>query len=292
MSSLTIDQLKKSLSEQGVALPPSGSKKAEYVKLYEQYSTLNENLGDTYSSDDESNSKTDSQNVSSSTSPSKVDSITKEVEQLSNDELYTKLREFGENIGPVLINTRRVYEKKLIKLLSSNRQTNGYDTTNSHKEVQNARNDEFSDSDVELSKVAAKKSERSKRSSVQRESPKPSLQDSRDVTPQNESSSYSRAFQAKSTRISYIETIPKGSSQRFIEPAETTDFLNKSRVRSRYSLDRSYGNEEPYIGKWEPSVSRLGSTAYAKTTGKSQGRSWGKTIFGGKSFENFHEAFF
>ncbi|KAL0276093.1 UNVERIFIED_CONTAM: hypothetical protein PYX00_003751 [Menopon gallinae] len=117
MASLTIDQLKKSLTEQGIALPPAGSKKADYVRLYEQYSTLNENLGDFYSSDDENPPRKSSQTISSSSSPSKIESIIKEVERLTDDELYSQLKELGASIGPVLKNTRKVYEKKLVKLL-------------------------------------------------------------------------------------------------------------------------------------------------------------------------------
>lgn len=283
MSSLTIDQLKKSLSEQGVTLPPSGSKKAEYVKLYEQYSTLNENLGDTYSSDDEMNSRTDSQNVSSSTSPSKTEALVKEVEQLSNDDLFNKLREFGENVGPVLINTRRVYEKKLIRLLTSGRKTNGYDTVNSHKDVENSKNDEFSDSDVELSKLAPRK-DRSKRSSAPRDSPKPSAIDSPDTKSRNEySSSVIKEYQDKpKTTFTYIEKIDKRSSQRFIEPTSDADFLNTSTLRSRYSS--SFGNEDRYIGKWEPNVSRyVGSQLGKPVKEKSESStSWVKIIFGGK----------
>lgn len=279
MASLTIDQLKKSLNEQGVTLPPAGSKKAEYVKLYEQYSTLNENLGDTYSSDDETNSRTDSQNVSSSTSPSKTEAVVKEVEKLSDDDLYNKLREFGQNVGPVLVNTRRVYEKKLIKLITSGRQTNGYDTVNSHDN----KNDEFSDSDVELSKLTTRKS--SRKSPAPRDSPKPSGRDNPDTKSQSEYSSSSvKRYQDKpKTTFTYIEKIDKRSSERFIEPTSDSDFLSStsSTLRSRFSS--SYGNEEPYIGKWEPSLSRFGVSQFGKSTkGKTQGTTnWAKNIIGG-----------
>lgn len=246
---MTIDQLKKSLTEQGITLPPSRSKKADYIKLYKQYSTINDSLGDVYSSDDENPPKTDSQSVSSSTSPGKSDNIAKEVELLSDDELYYQLKELDKNVGPVLKNTRRVYEKKLIKLLSSSKGTNGYNSK-TNAESLGPTMEEFSDSDAEVISFSPKKNEiKTRKTSVLRDSPKPSLPEpSKPDIEKSFSSSYDCSnrsstpnYTAETTsRYSYIETVPKGSTYSFIDHAPNFGFDSdlRQRIADRYNSDK------------------------------------------------------
>ncbi|KAK6641384.1 hypothetical protein RUM44_013093 [Polyplax serrata] len=248
---MTIDQLKKSLTEQGITLPPSRSKKADYIKLYQQYSTINDSLGDVYSSDDENPPKTGSQSVTSSTSPGKSDNTAKEVELLSDDELYNQLKEYDTNIGPVLKNTRRVYEKRLIKILSSKKGSSNYDGNNGTEDSRPSL-EEFSDSDVEVLSMSPKKSEiKTKRTSVPRDSPKPSSPGS--VKPnseksflsnydfENRSSLPSYSSDTKTSRYSYIETIPKGSTFGYVEQSQEGDLGSDLRQRftDKYNTNKS-----------------------------------------------------
>lgn len=258
MSSMTIDQLKKSLTEQGISLPPSRSKKADYLKLYKQYSTMNDSLGDVYSSDDENPPKTGSQNVTSSTSPNK-NNVIKDVEMLSDDELYHQLKEFDANIGPVLKNTRRVYEKKLIKILSglNNSTSSNVKGTNSTETKNKAENftppvDEFSDSDVEvISPSPIKNDAKNRKGSELRESPKPSVTEpTKFETEKSYVPSYERSGRSttpglssdapKTSRYSYIETIPKGSSYSYIEQSSDLDLSSDLRKRfaDRYNSEK------------------------------------------------------
>merc|ERR1712227_309755 len=46
-----------------------------------------------------------------------------EVEQLSNKELKEKLSSMGINVGPIVDSTRKIYERKLAKLLSKGKET-------------------------------------------------------------------------------------------------------------------------------------------------------------------------
>lgn len=292
MASLTIDQLKKSLTEQGIALPPAGSKKADYVRLYEQYSTLNENLGDFYSSDDENPPRKSSPSVSSSSSPSKIEGIIKEVERLTDDELYSQLKELGASIGPVLKNTRKVYEKKLVKLLSGGGgQTNGVETTGTLKVNNSFRVDEFSDSEVDLpsvkstyKKVEYRESFGGRKGSVSRDSPFVSRDASLNVEePVSESpvekkySSYSYSefdkkslplgsfpSESKSSKVSFIEIIPKGSSKRYIVPSAESEYPSCT-IRSRYNTDSTgYTQDDHYIGTWEPNIKKYLGTQQPK----------------------------
>lgn len=268
---MTIDQLKRSLTEQGITLPPSRSKKADYLKLYKQYSTVNDSLGDVYSSDDENPPRTGSQNVTSSTSPGKNSSLIN-VEELTDDELYRRLKEFDPKIGPVLKNTRSVYEKKLMKMLSSVKEQNGYESGKAKVDKSLSAVDEFSDSDVDMFASSPKKADaRSKKISLLKGVPKPSFQDTSkgDVEKSysvreeysNRSATPLHSLETKTSRYSYIETIPKGSSYGYIEDDIDGDFDSdfKQKLTEKYNTEKfhsdKYSNRASLDDVYKPSSS-------------------------------------
>ncbi|XP_022654605.1 uncharacterized protein LOC111247662 isoform X3 [Varroa destructor] len=113
-SRMTKDQLRDALADVGVKTG-SKMKKAELVKLYrekildQQVSTVspNDSLIGGFSSDEEEPVALDTSHITSATN----------VKHLTNDEIFYKLKELGEHVGPILDSTRSIYERKLIRLL-------------------------------------------------------------------------------------------------------------------------------------------------------------------------------
>uniref|UniRef100_A0A023FYH2 LEM domain-containing protein n=1 Tax=Amblyomma parvum TaxID=251391 RepID=A0A023FYH2_AMBPA len=114
MATLTKASLVDKLRQKGVAVLPSQSKET-LVRLYRQHfpgsDTTRDDLMD-FSSDEEADSQENSL-------PSEV---SQGVRSLTNDQLYTKLQEFGEPVGPIVETTRGVYEKRLQQYLNSSQQ--------------------------------------------------------------------------------------------------------------------------------------------------------------------------
>lgn len=167
--SLTKDRLKNELSNHNIALPPSDSRKDIYVDLYRKYiltpttsSTLSPGkktkpdlsqrqyrarLEELSCDEEEADSVLVQTKVSKTMNGSgDNDPVTEaEVEALTDDELYMALARRGEKVGPILDSTRRVYQKKLKRILFEEKDA----TTAYMNGDQNGQGDEYSDQDDE-----------------------------------------------------------------------------------------------------------------------------------------------
>ncbi|XP_078534105.1 thymopoietin isoform X7 [Lissotriton helveticus] len=120
-SVLTKDKLKSELLANSVALPAGDQRKDVYVQLYRKHLTVrNKGKSRDFSSDEEreatpargrpkkATKKTDKPR------PEEQDDF--DVTGLSNEDLKEELIKYGLNPGPIMGSTRKVYEKKLLKL--------------------------------------------------------------------------------------------------------------------------------------------------------------------------------
>ncbi|CAM9359388.1 unnamed protein product [Lampetra planeri] len=117
---LTKEKLKRELVAHKVALPAGEHKKEVYVRLYHRH--VAPTSGADFSSDEEDDSGAapslhGADGVSSSDGVSKFPGGYVDVSSLSNAELARKIREFGVSPGPIVATTRKLYEKKLLRLL-------------------------------------------------------------------------------------------------------------------------------------------------------------------------------
>nr|XP_032810142.1 uncharacterized protein LOC116942391 isoform X2 [Petromyzon marinus] len=126
---LTKEKLKRELVAHKVALPAGEHKKEVYVRLYHRH--VAPTGGADFSSDEEDDSATPSLHgagggvmssdgvgtTSDMTSKVEVGGLDVDVSSLSNAELARKIREFGVSPGPIVATTRKLYEKKLLRLL-------------------------------------------------------------------------------------------------------------------------------------------------------------------------------
>lgn len=113
MATLTKTSLREALHQKGVSVPP-GSPKETLVRLYREHFPASDSARDSlldFSSDEEAETK-----VHDTSLPVEV---SQGVRALTNDELYTKLKEFGDPVGPIVDTTRSVYEKRLQRYLDS-----------------------------------------------------------------------------------------------------------------------------------------------------------------------------
>ncbi|XP_003747618.1 lamina-associated polypeptide 2 [Galendromus occidentalis] len=114
-SRMTKDQLRDALIEVGVKTPVK-AKKADLVKLYREHVlnekieevTANDSLIGGFSSDEEESVLLDTSHINRET----------DLKNLTNDELFYKLKELGETVGPILDSTRSIYEKRLSRVLN------------------------------------------------------------------------------------------------------------------------------------------------------------------------------
>ncbi|KAI8511075.1 uncharacterized protein LOC144914066 [Branchiostoma floridae x Branchiostoma belcheri] len=147
-SVLTKDQLKRELREAGVSLPSGDQRKDVYVELYREH-LLKGGRGTPgkgeFSSDEEDSLRGTPgrgsvknkvlKKTAKKTAPPEMD-----VTQLSDKELGERLQELGATVGPIVATTRRVYERKLEKLLADGTgQQNG----------SQSESDQYSDSEEE-----------------------------------------------------------------------------------------------------------------------------------------------
>uniref|UniRef100_A0A1A8IPJ1 Thymopoietin b n=1 Tax=Nothobranchius kuhntae TaxID=321403 RepID=A0A1A8IPJ1_NOTKU len=124
-SVLTKDKLKNELTANNVPLPSGEHKKEVYVQLYLKNLTVLNNKksppADTFSSDEElpppvvSNRSRSGRKATKKTDKPRSEDV--EVTDLTDEELKQQLAKHGLDTGPVVASTRRVYEKKLQKLL-------------------------------------------------------------------------------------------------------------------------------------------------------------------------------
>ncbi|XP_072257300.1 thymopoietin isoform X4 [Pyxicephalus adspersus] len=162
-SSLTKDKLKNELVANNVSLPAGEHKKDVYVQLYLQHLTARNRGTPDFSSDEEreatpvkgrgrppgrkATKKTDKPNVEEKTE--------QYVTNLSNDALKEELQKYGITHGPVVANTRKLYENKLMKAKEQQLTaiTSVADTSNTDSKKQNGNSDPEQYSDNEESKI-------------------------------------------------------------------------------------------------------------------------------------------
>lgn len=112
---MTKDQLREALADVGVKTAAK-MKKAELVKLYRQH-ILEQNVSSVSPNDSLIGGfSSDEEEPVLSLDTSHINTKTK-IADLTNDEIFFKLRDLGENVGPILDSTRTIYERKLTKLL-------------------------------------------------------------------------------------------------------------------------------------------------------------------------------
>ncbi|KAI4872143.1 hypothetical protein NFI96_030986 [Prochilodus magdalenae] len=123
-SVLTKEKLKSELLAHDVPLPSGEQKKDVYVQLYlKNLTVLNKKKNppvDTFSSDEEITPVLSNRSRSGKKATKKTDKARKEeldVSSLTDEDLKVQLLKYGINPGPILATTRRLYEKRLQKLL-------------------------------------------------------------------------------------------------------------------------------------------------------------------------------
>lgn len=124
-SVLTKDKLKNELTANNVPLPSGDHKKEVYVQLYLKNLTILNNKksppADTFSSDEEfpapvvSNKSRSGRKATKKTDKPRTEEV--EVTDLTDEDLKQQLAKRGVESGPIVASTRKVYEKKLQKLL-------------------------------------------------------------------------------------------------------------------------------------------------------------------------------
>ncbi|XP_070687417.1 thymopoietin b [Pempheris klunzingeri] len=124
-SVLTKDKLKNELTANNVPLPSGEHKKEVYVQLYLKNLTVLNNKksppADTFSSDEElpapvvSNKSRSGRKATKKTDKPRTEEV--EVTDLTDEDLKQQLAKHGVDSGPIVASTRKVYEKKLQKLL-------------------------------------------------------------------------------------------------------------------------------------------------------------------------------
>ncbi|XP_029909620.1 thymopoietin b [Myripristis murdjan] len=124
-SVLTKDKLKNELTANNVPLPSGEHKKEVYVQLYLKNLTILNNKKspppDTFSSDEElpapviSNKSRSGRKATRKTDKPRTEEV--EVTDLTDEDLKQQLAKHGVDSGPIVASTRKLYEKKLQKLL-------------------------------------------------------------------------------------------------------------------------------------------------------------------------------
>ncbi|XP_044049662.1 thymopoietin b [Siniperca chuatsi] len=123
-SVLTKDKLKSELTANNVPLPSGEHKKEVYVQLYLKNLTILNNKSppaDTFSSDEElpapvvSNKSRSGRKATKKTDKPRTEEV--EVTDLTDEDLKQQLAKHGVDSGPIVASTRKLYEKKLQKLL-------------------------------------------------------------------------------------------------------------------------------------------------------------------------------
>uniref|UniRef100_H3DEZ8 Thymopoietin b n=1 Tax=Tetraodon nigroviridis TaxID=99883 RepID=H3DEZ8_TETNG len=132
-SVLTKDKLKNELVANNVPLPSGEHKKEVYVQLYLKNLTVQNSKknppADTFSSDEElpppvvsnksrsgRNRKCSAKKATKKTDKPRVEEE-EEVTDLADEDLRQQLAKYGVDTGPIVASTRKLYEKKLQKLL-------------------------------------------------------------------------------------------------------------------------------------------------------------------------------
>ncbi|KAG9281066.1 thymopoietin b [Astyanax mexicanus] len=123
-SVLTKEKLKSELLANDVLLPSGEHKKEVYIQLYLKNLTAQNKRkappADTFSSDEEITPVLSNRSRSGKKATKKTDKARKEevdVFSLTDEDLKVQLLKYGINPGPIVASTRKLYEKRLQKLL-------------------------------------------------------------------------------------------------------------------------------------------------------------------------------
>ncbi|XP_029616654.1 lamina-associated polypeptide 2, isoforms beta/gamma isoform X2 [Salmo trutta] len=123
-SVLTKDKLKSELLANNVALPTGDQRKDVYVQLYLKNLTVQNNKipsTDAFSSDEElpvpvvSNKSRSGRKATRKTDKPRPEDL--DVTELTSEGLKDELLKYGINVGPIVVSTRKLYERRLQKLL-------------------------------------------------------------------------------------------------------------------------------------------------------------------------------
>ncbi|XP_046729808.1 thymopoietin a isoform X3 [Silurus meridionalis] len=162
-SVLTKDKLKSALVANNVALPNGDQRKGVYVELYLKNLTSQNKKsgsGEAFSSDEEPPAPAASITARSGRKATKkTDRVRPEeidVTELTNEDLKDQLLKYGVNAGPIVASTRKVYEKKLQKLLDQGPPQTTVISVAETVSTHNSRNgnvdsDQYSDKEEETS---------------------------------------------------------------------------------------------------------------------------------------------
>ncbi|XP_043229693.1 lamina-associated polypeptide 2-like isoform X2 [Amphibalanus amphitrite] len=246
MASLTKSQLINELINHGVTPPSPSAKKDRLVQLYEKHVAPHQEAAGEFSSDDEGPAKQQNGDEGS------VSSLATDVSELNNEELAEHLRSHGVNVGPIVGSTRRLYEKKLSKLLgetavdgaAAERTTTTRYSTRTVTTVVNGSGsgggDEYSDSEPELEPEPERRPE-----------PEPELRKRRtvDAAPPEASSSSSSARAPPSE--------PRGPAVRAVFLRDNGD--QPSPRRGVRDVRGSYPQEQYLITKTDAASSYAGA---------------------------------
>ncbi|XP_070977319.1 lamina-associated polypeptide 2, isoforms beta/gamma-like isoform X6 [Oncorhynchus clarkii lewisi] len=123
-SVLTKDKLKSELLANNVALPTGDQRKDVYVRLYLKNLTVQNNKilsTDAFSSDEEllvpvvSNKSRSGRKATRKTDKPRTEDL--DVTELTSEGLKDELLKYGIHVGPIVASTRKLYERRLQKLL-------------------------------------------------------------------------------------------------------------------------------------------------------------------------------
>ncbi|XP_053506827.1 thymopoietin a isoform X2 [Ictalurus furcatus] len=161
-SVLTKDKLKSALVANNVALPNGEQRKGVYVELYlKNLTSQNKRSGsaEAFSSDEEPPAPAASITAARSgrKATRKTDRVRPEeidVTELTDEDLKEQLLKYGVSAGPIVASTRKVYEKKLQKLLDQGPPQTTIITLSESVLIHNSRNgtadsDQYSDKEEE-----------------------------------------------------------------------------------------------------------------------------------------------
>ncbi|KAM9856157.1 LEM domain-containing protein 1 [Aulostomus maculatus] len=150
---LSVSRLKSDLIAHNVQLPPAKSKKEVYVELHMKH--VDQQNAVDFSSDEEEDPV---QDVAEQEEEEPEDEEIPDPSSLTDDDLKAALLLQGVKAGPIVASTRALYEKKLRKLLQSNRQNelNGTEQAVLYSDTEEEEEDEEEDNDKESGSGGAK----------------------------------------------------------------------------------------------------------------------------------------
>ncbi|XP_058046758.1 thymopoietin isoform X7 [Ahaetulla prasina] len=171
-SVLTKEKLKSELIANNVSLPGGEQRKDVYVQLYLQHLTARNVPGDPAQPDFSSDEEREATPVAArnrggsaaavvvgrkatkKTDKSRLEQDDIDIAELSNEELKEQLLRYGVNPGPIVATTRKLYEKKLLKLKEPSQELSSFITTptfsssaENNKQNGNDDSDQFSDNE-------------------------------------------------------------------------------------------------------------------------------------------------